>query len=252
MDEGFRRSKRKRKGPKRSDDESQPKKRKQKKFTFNGSKPLIWPLSVEYSSRLISGNNLSKEVKKKMVESASSFISENVRVGVVESLNHPAQGEWGLFAAKDLEPGKVLGEYAGKLRMGDVSRKRTKETHTLNVTLNNGNMSVEVDAEKEGNEFRFINDCKNKEIGKPNIKFESVPLGGEWHFLVVTTDIIRRGEELLADYGGYCLEASNISQEYFLQKRKPIEETELQVTLIQFFDESFVDNEEGMEVLTLL
>jgi len=190
--DGCRRSKRPRKGLKWSeeDDDNSPILLKQE---LEVVKPLMWPPSVEYTPNLINSYNLSQDAKLKMDKSAISFVSNVVKIGVVESIN---RGEWGLFATQDLEACKILGEYTGKLRMSNSCQK---EGHSLSISFDE--FSIDIDAEVTGNEFRYINDYKSTGKENPNVKFESVPLGGEWHILVVTTHQIKKGEELVADFG---------------------------------------------------
>lgn len=65
---------------------------------------------------------------------------------------------------------------------------------------------VEADAETAGNEFRYLNDYRNIS-SRPNVKLDSVPVGGSWHILVVAIEDIKKGEELLIDYGSFYWES---------------------------------------------
>jgi hypothetical protein len=202
--DGYRRSKRKRKEIKVMVEEEVPVKAKKPKkpMVVPAPQPLFWPSLVEYAPKLSSGS-LSKEVKKRMGESASNFVSEFVRLGIVESPQHAALGGWGVFALQGLEAGKILGEYTGKLRLAEKEKRRFSSKHCLSINFDNSPLCVDVDSQQAGNEFRFVNDVKDAGRSRANVKFETVPLGGEWHILVVTTERISKGEELVADYSLY-------------------------------------------------
>lgn len=75
-------------------------------------------------------------------------------------------------------------------------------------------ISLDVDAEHFGNETRFINDFKSVRP-EPNVEFllRRLPVTGELSVGVVTRQMVRRGEELLADYGSKFWKTSELKSE---------------------------------------
>ena len=61
-------------------------------------------------------------------------------------------------------------------------------------------LSISVDAEKYGNEFRFVNDYHGV-IPAPNVRFSRAVAGGLIRIFVVTILPITEGQELLIQYG---------------------------------------------------
>lgn len=60
-------------------------------------------------------------------------------------------------------------------------------------------MTLSVDAEKMGNECRFINHFKNIK-DKPNCKLESSYINGKPVLLIVVINNINKNEEIVMDY----------------------------------------------------
>ena len=77
-------------------------------------------------------------------------INGGVQIQRIENASHPAAGEYGLFTAKDFDQFDIIGEYIGKICKSTMTGGRY-------VAVSNGCM---FDAEKEGNEFRFMNDFR--------------------------------------------------------------------------------------------
>eukprot|EP00293_Proteomonas_sulcata_P006635 CAMPEP_0184328014 /NCGR_PEP_ID=MMETSP1049-20130417/143395_1 /TAXON_ID=77928 /ORGANISM="Proteomonas sulcata, Strain CCMP704" /LENGTH=172 /DNA_ID=CAMNT_0026650299 /DNA_START=182 /DNA_END=700 /DNA_ORIENTATION=+ len=118
------------------------------------------------------------------------------------SENHPAAGQYGLFAAQNLNPGEVVLDY-----LGYVTSEEDADDSQYVAQLAPG---VLVNAFKMGNEARFINDFHGTKKN-PNVKFQRRvdDETGEWRLGVqVLKRKIRKGEELLITYGwGYDLAA---------------------------------------------
>lgn len=114
----------------------------------------------------------------------------------------PAGGEEsrGLFARCALPIGTWIGDFTGVVKpqmSGDESR------YLLEVFCDpSTGIRLDVDAQRYGNETRFINDYKGV-AAEPNVAFNvyRVPWTGELAIALVTTSAIRCGSEILADYG---------------------------------------------------
>ncbi|PQM62135.1 MAG: hypothetical protein CML47_01435 [Rhodobacteraceae bacterium] len=105
---------------------------------------------------------------------------------------HACAEQNGLFATKEWEPYDVIGEYTGKV------------TETLNqsdylIAFSNISYSICLDAQDFGNETRYINHYKNiKKI--PNTKFVTTYINCKPMILVIVTEKIKIGDEILVDY----------------------------------------------------
>jgi len=130
-------------------------------------------------------------------EGALSFLLDLIEVQKVTDPNHPEHGKFGVFAKVALDKNKVLGEYTGAIQLTDTK----KTSGFASILFDNYVHSVDVDAEKIGNEFRFLNDYRGTSISRPNVTLSATVFNGEWHIAVLTTRIIPRGTELVVDYG---------------------------------------------------
>lgn len=110
-------------------------------------------------------------------------------------LGHPLCGEYGLFATQRFDRFDVIGEYVGKVVNPDT-------TGHYVAALEDGlhDSSLGLDAERTGNEMRFINSY----IGvaeRPNAIMKTVYINSLPHIVVICTETIQPGEEILFDYG---------------------------------------------------
>lgn len=76
-----------------------------------------------------------------------------VKVCKITDPKHPAFGQCGLFAAVNLKPKEWILDYVGHVQMGDKS----SQTSDYVLRFDDG---LAIDAEKMGNEARFINDFR--------------------------------------------------------------------------------------------
>ncbi len=118
-----------------------------------------------------------------------------VLVKAITDPQHPAHGSFGLFAASNIDARSYILDYTGILKHFD------SESKTSDYCLHfYGNYSI--DAEKEGNEARFLNDYRG--IGAhPIVQFDlyrdkegQVRMG---IFSLKTK--IKKGSEILINYG---------------------------------------------------
>tara|TARA_Y100000389_G_scaffold204574_1_gene258082 strand:+ start:9660 stop:10097 length:438 start_codon:yes stop_codon:yes gene_type:complete len=117
---------------------------------------------------------------------------EGTEVRKIEDSNHPTYKQYGLFATKTWEIFDVIGEYTGEI-IDDL------KTGEYLVGFPNINFSTCIDAEKCGNECRFINHYKNiKE--KPNCKYISTYINCKPVILIVVIDKMLIDDEILVDY----------------------------------------------------
>ncbi|KAJ9649103.1 hypothetical protein H2199_001017 [Coniosporium tulheliwenetii] len=78
-------------------------------------------------------------------------------------------GQYGLFAARDLPPDSFVLLYVGHVHGAEDADARSDYDLCLD-----GEMGVGVDAARGGNEARFVNDYRGIEDGGPNAEFREV------------------------------------------------------------------------------
>ena len=120
--------------------------------------------------------------------------------GRITDPGHPAFGQCGLFAAKKLACGTHVCDYRGVVTLTDHESKTSD--YTLSFVEEPG-VRLTLDAERFGNEARFINDFRGTGR-KANVAFQfRVDARGVSHMGVVVTapDGLAKGQELLLSYG---------------------------------------------------
>ncbi|EKD15164.1 SET domain-containing protein [Drepanopeziza brunnea f. sp. 'multigermtubi' MB_m1] len=103
-----------------------------------------------------------------------------VRIAPVTTPSHPAHGQSGLFAARDLPPGTFLLAYLGEIHAtpppaGGDERGEAADPHAdsdYDLSLDR-EMGIGIDAARSGTEARFINDYRGV-ADRPNAEFREV------------------------------------------------------------------------------
>jgi len=150
------------------------------------------------------------KLKEEKLQEYKALLAQNHQAKVCLQRINEKIG-YGVFAEEDIELDDMIGEYTGELISSKKAQKlmdqdpcgadffmHTGALHTLEK--NNQPTNLYVDAKKYGNFTRFINHSAN-----PNIDNFSI-LGHDklCHIIVVACRPIKRGEQLLIDYGpGY-------------------------------------------------
>jgi len=100
-----------------------------------------------------------------------------VKITPITHPSHPAVGQCGLFVAKDLKPGTFILQYLGEIHASpSVSEPATdvdphaESNYDLSLDREQG---IGIDADKKGNEARFINDYRGI-AEKPNAEFKEI------------------------------------------------------------------------------
>ncbi|KAJ4861822.1 hypothetical protein T069G_02776 [Trichoderma breve] len=188
------------------------------------SKPKNWPATLPYLKAPLYGKDISPShiqflrtkppndnsaIDQVPIAPASSPATETpcprVKIQAITDRNHPAYGQFGLFAAQNIAPGELILAYLGRLH----GRATTSEESDYDLWLDR-EMDVAVDAAGEGNEGRFVNDyrgIKGKE--RANARFGNVFLGGgknvkedgKKKMKKKSEGGIKKGEEILVSYG---------------------------------------------------
>ena len=115
---------------------------------------------------------------------------------IAEDEDHPAAGQFGLFAAQTLSPGEHVLDYIGCVSTEEHTNVDSQYVACLAPGLL-------CDAEKFGNEARFTNDFHGTRKN-PNVRFErrvDEDTGEHRLGIFVLKRKIKKGEELLISYG---------------------------------------------------
>mmetsp|Transcript_29119 Transcript_29119/g.71037 ORF Transcript_29119/g.71037 Transcript_29119/m.71037 type:complete len:187 (+) Transcript_29119:85-645(+) len=160
------------------------------------SKIKGWPREIEFSS----DNDWSKvpeEVQKRLrprQNNPRGKACRIVRIKEIDDKSHPAYQQRGLFAATNIKPNTHIIDYVGKIRLESEESKNSD--YIIAFTEN-----LSIDAEKFGNEARFINDFRGTG-GTQNVKFDTYASDGGTRLGVFSlSKQIKKGEELLVTYG---------------------------------------------------
>ncbi|KAL1527302.1 hypothetical protein AB1Y20_015974 [Prymnesium parvum] len=161
-----------------------------------------WPAATAYTNNYAWADDVSEAERLAHQPAGARRRAERpckrVRPRRIDDEAHPAHGQYGLFAARDLPPGKRVLDYVGIVCLG------ANEDRTSDYVCDFGEHSqFALDANKAGNEARFINDYRNTGR-RANVEFRlRRDSCGELRQGVFVCDKagIRAGEELLISYG---------------------------------------------------
>ena len=148
--------------------------------------PSGWPSEdVRYIQYLdLSDPEINQDFKQRVVSSLNRYktkfctpASKNVRVKVITDKSHPAYGQRGLFAARNIKPREWILHYSGQV-LPDSNQQTYDSNYCLQYTEQHS-----IDGWKVGNEARFINDyrgipCSRGSKSKPNVEFAEFDVPG--------------------------------------------------------------------------
>ena len=177
--------------------------------------PENWPDEIEYSSEslalevhpLILRSMLAVEeegfsdlIEEKRVHSGVEirFLGKEHPIGATKTSFQRAQR--GLFATQNLEEGTDLGEYSGEMKIMSVGWEQPSLKSHYYWVVRWRDLYYVVDAMRYGNELAMVNDFRG--IGKkPNVQGKMIVHRGHCYFGYGTITPIKKGEEILVDYG---------------------------------------------------
>jgi SET domain-containing protein len=139
-----------------------------------------------------------------------------VKITLISSASHPENGQSGLFATKDLKPGTFILQYLGEIHFSSspssISSATTVDPHAhsdYDLSFDR-EMGLGIDANKMGNEARFINDYRGI-AERPNAEFKEIWDERRKERAMAVFVLregksgkgkgIRKGEEILVSYG---------------------------------------------------
>lgn len=148
-----------------------------------------------------------------------------MRIVPIHDPSHPANGQAGLFAARQLAPGSLILPYYGIVHSSALPHSAAHEKSDYDLWLDHEG-ALAVDADRAGNEARFVNDYRGvKERANSEFKECWDPRRGERCMAVFVLPAgknagkktgvgIARGEEILVSYGkGFWSKRRDESQE---------------------------------------
>jgi hypothetical protein len=202
--------------------------------TRSNSSPLPknWPSNIPYlttpihSKSLTSTHTASLQTRSNDSQDVPANAPKGpcllVKITPISTPSHPANGQCGLFATKDLKPGSFILQYLGEIHASNSASSTTYSTspvltpkadphansdYDLSLDREHG---IGIDADKRGNEARFINDYRGI-AERPNAEFKEIwderrkERGmGVWVLREGKNSKakgIRKGEEILVSYG---------------------------------------------------
>lgn len=150
-------------------------------------RPKNWPPTIVYLTQPTYSPQLTNDQRQALrvrppeltTEIPSSLRrgpSSTVKILLIEDVLHPAYGQSGLFAARPIAPGSLIVPYYGMVHPSDPptssqgQEEGQYEKSDYDLWLDR-EANVAVDAEKAGNEARFINDYRGTGV-RPNAEFK--------------------------------------------------------------------------------
>ncbi|KAI9444046.1 hypothetical protein H4582DRAFT_2095391 [Lactarius indigo] len=121
------------------------------------------------------------------------------------------RGAYGLgaFAAKPILENQFIGEYVGELVPSDLDNREPLRNH-VDLNYNFGyNPTFNLDSARVGNETRYINHGSGGEKGTANSVGQTRLVFGEQRIGLWATRYIKKGEEILFDYGDNYWKSKN-------------------------------------------
>lgn len=161
--------------------------------------PKNWPESVPYLTENVYPRTLSPSILTCLSQPISPATDNstilhtyplgphtNVRITPISTATHPANGQYGLFATRLLEPGTFVLPYLGEIHCSLPTEDTSKFTcSTMPALIEDEHNSsdydlsldrllgIGIDAAKAGNEARFINDYRGVK-DRCNAEFKEV------------------------------------------------------------------------------
>lgn len=104
---------------------------------------------------------------------------------------------YGVFAEADIAKDQFIGEYTGRvLDFKDIKDTKYTWGYFTGHDKHGQPINTSLDAGPAGNEMRFVNHDY-----RPNVKMQYIPQDGKWHVCYIAILPIKKGEQLLVDYG---------------------------------------------------
>ncbi|KIM48363.1 hypothetical protein M413DRAFT_22874 [Hebeloma cylindrosporum] len=131
---------------------------------LRGHKPAHWPQHLQYLNSSVYHSSLSpallKHIKRCPISTQKIATPTSPRpkvtIRAISDPSHPANGQFGLFAAQRIPPKTHILDYIGEIHCDE----RPESDYDLSLCRLPDGLSVGIDASSMGNEARFINDYR--------------------------------------------------------------------------------------------
>ncbi|KIJ45564.1 hypothetical protein M422DRAFT_29687 [Sphaerobolus stellatus SS14] len=162
--------------------------------------PAHWPPGISYLSSPSYTLSVPPHILTEIRGSKPSLHTPPcnlVSIRRITAPNHPAAGQYGLFANRTIPPHSHICDYLGEVHCDDRN-----SDYDLSLLRTRDGTNVGVDANRKGNEARFVNDYRSIQA-KPNAIFkEGRTTSGELRISIWSgASKLRKGEEILVSYG---------------------------------------------------
>ena len=148
----------------------------------------IWK-SITYTQ-----HNLWDNIAAEKIEACLRHYPSGVE-GRLLPAEHPLHGEYGLFATQRFFRFDVVGEYVGEVVDSEVTGH-----YVAALEDSSHETSLGLNAEFAGNEMRFINSYLGV-ADKANVIMKTAYISKVPHIVIICTEDIMPGQEILFDYG---------------------------------------------------
>lgn len=208
------------------------------RITIYTTPPLNWPSNMPYLSIALQSQSLAPSQQLTLhptilplpatdiysIPSLAAFSPTRnplIQILPITSPTHPAYPQFGLFAAKLLQPGTHIVDYTGSIH---ACPQPTCSTSDYDLAFLDRDASIAIDGSSMGNEGRFVNDYHGIRDQGPNAVFEEyyvkvkspkgrgeiwqarmgiwvAPVSAQPESLRSTYKGISKGEEICVSYG---------------------------------------------------
>ncbi|KAJ7293235.1 hypothetical protein C8J57DRAFT_1268463 [Mycena rebaudengoi] len=161
--------------------------------------PSHWPAEIRYISASVYHSSVPDVVRGTECRKTRDIASHPSLVAIrrITTSTHPACGQFGLFAARKIPAKEHIVDYFGEIHCEERKDSDYDLSLFRDPTLG---INVGIDANKMGNESRFVNDYRGIQ-DKPNAVFVDRMASGELRIGIWSSRNIKKGEEILVSYG---------------------------------------------------
>lgn len=166
----------------------------------NKTVPSHWPSDISYLLMPSYASSMPSYLISEIRGSRPSLPTSpcnRVSIRRITAKDHPAIGQYGLFAARNITANSHICDYLGEVHCED-----RKSDYDLSLLRSQGGINVGVDASRMGNEGRFVNDYRRVKA-RPNAVFKEgrTPSGELRVSIWSASSKLRKGDEILVSYG---------------------------------------------------
>ncbi|KAL4069438.1 SET domain protein [Scleroderma citrinum] len=136
------------------------------------TRPSQWPPNIQFISSPRYHPSVPVNTRLFLTNGTGHTSASNVavnplvRIRYISDASHPARGQYGLFAVRKIHPKTHIIDYIGEVHC----QERSDSDYDLSLHRSQDGVNVGVDANRMGNEARFVNDYRGIK-NRPNAVF---------------------------------------------------------------------------------